>query len=87
MAVTMGDGMAVVSEFEQIRTERAQRHPTSVRCEWQVISDPRGMLLQLDTLGSSKRQIHDKVSQTIQFDREAAIRLVAIVREAFPDVD
>ena len=43
-------------------------------------------ILQLDTYGSEDRQIPDKVSQSIQIDREGAATLLKLIRDAFPGV-
>ena len=40
-------------------------------------------LLQIDTHGREGRKLGGKTSQTLQFDKDAAIELLAIVRKAF----
>ncbi|AGM02896.1 hypothetical protein AORI_0307 [Amycolatopsis keratiniphila] len=77
--------MARVTEFFQVRGD-TKPHPTEVECGYRTINTPTGPLLQLSTYGSDERQSEKKVSQTLQLDRENALRLVAIIRETFPDL-
>ena len=77
--------MAVVTTFFQNPVERSGRHQTEVDCGWSVVETASGRLLQLDTFGSKGRQIVGKKSQTVQFDRSAAIELIAILKRTFPD--
>jgi len=57
------------------------------RCLYAIVEGKAGdRYLQLDTLGSDERQFADKVSQSIQFDRQAAERLQELLRQVFPDL-
>lgn len=78
--------MALVTAFEPSQKERTTVHrPT--RCLYAVVEGDAGKrFLQLDTLGSEERQIADKVSQSIQFDRRAAEQLLQLLRQTFPDL-
>lgn len=78
--------MAVVKEFFQ-DIANAKRHPTVVECGWQVVRDGNETLLQLSTYGSDQRASGKKVSQTLQFDREALSDLIKIARDTFPDLE
>jgi hypothetical protein len=43
-------------------------------------------LLQITTWGSPFRETKPKPSQTLRFDGDAARRMIAILRSAFPDL-
>lgn len=59
-------------------------HPTEVDCEVRRVNPPEGgVLLQLSTFGSADRLSEPKVSQTIQLDRDAALRIYALIAETF----
>lgn len=78
--------MALVTSIEPSGKDRQTVHRRT-RCFSSIVEgagDSR--YLQLDTVGTEDRQIADKVSQSIQFDRNAAMQLIALLREAFPDL-
>lgn len=59
-------------------------HPTEVDCEIRKVTAPgEGVLLQLSTFGSSQRKSQPKVSQTIQMDRDTALRLRELIDHTF----
>jgi hypothetical protein len=73
--------MALVTSLEPSNKER----PT--RCLYSIVEAESGTrYVQLDTFGSEERQFTDKVSQSIQFDRQAASQLLALFRQTFPDL-
>ncbi|NYG54943.1 hypothetical protein [Nocardioides perillae] len=75
--------MARVRDLSEMNGD-SRPHPTEVDCGWQVLSTPGGArLLQLSTYGSDTRVSHPKVSQTIQLDRAAALRLREIIDATF----
>jgi hypothetical protein len=78
--------MALVSTIEMTRKDRQTIHrPT--RCLFSVAEGPNGQrCMQFDTLGSEDRKIPDKVSQSIQFDKQAARQLLKLIQETFPDL-
>jgi hypothetical protein len=78
--------MALVSSLEPNTKERQSVHrPT--RCLYAIVEGPSGeRYLQLDTVGSEDREIPDKVSQSIQFDRQAAGQLLHLLHRTFPDL-
>jgi len=78
--------MALVTSLERNTKERQSVHrPT--RCLYSIVEGPAGeRYLQLDTVGSEDREIPDKVSQSIQFDRQAAGQLLQIIQRTFPDL-
>jgi hypothetical protein len=78
--------MALVTSLEPSNKERQTVHrPT--RCLYSIVEAESGArYVQLDTFGSDERQFTDKVSQSIQFDRQAASQLLALFRQTFPDL-
>ncbi len=75
--------MAIVTSFEPSGKERQSVHrPT--RCLYAIIDGDGGTRYLLDTVGSDERQFADKVSQSIQFDRQAAAQLIGLLRQTFP---
>jgi hypothetical protein len=78
--------MALVTSFEQNPKARQSVHnPT--RCLYAIVQGASGeRYLQLDTVGSETREIPNKVSQSIQFDRQAASDLLQILHRTFPDL-
>src|SRR3954447_8986370 len=80
------DAMALVTSLEQNAKARQSVHrPT--RCLWAIVEGPaRERYLQLDTVGSENREMPDKVSQSIQFDRQAAGQLLQLLQRTFPDL-
>lgn len=77
--------MALIAEFLEAHTDRASIHGP-VQCGWRVFESGGVTILQLDTYGSDQRKIPDKVSQTIQLNREGAQVLLSLIRRAFPDL-
>jgi predicted HNH restriction endonuclease len=78
--------MALLTSLEPNAKERSTVHgPT--RCLYAIVEGPGGArYLQLDTVGSEDRAIPDKVSQSIQFDRQAAGQLLQLLHRTFPDL-
>lgn len=77
--------MALISEIERVQKDRPSVHSTTT-CTAAIFASGRESYLQLDTFGSAERQDKGKVSQTIQFNRESAIAMLSLLREAFPDL-
>lgn len=77
--------MALVSSLERIRKDRQTVHrPT--RCLSSVFDADGHRFIQLDTYGSDEREHPEKVTQSIQFDKQAAAQLFKLIRETFPDI-
>lgn len=74
--------MALISEFQQVVSDKNRRHKP-VLCGWRTFNVDGEAILQLDTYGSRERQIPDKVSQSIQLDREGAATLLQMIHDAF----
>lgn len=78
--------MALVTSLEPNAKGRQSVHrPT--RCFYTIVEGEGGRrYVQLDTVGSEDREIPEKVSQSIQFDRQAAGQLLQILHRAYPDL-
>ncbi|WP_088258121.1 HNH endonuclease [Fimbriiglobus ruber] len=78
--------MALVNSFEPNTKARQTVHGRT-RCLYAIVEGLDGnRYLQLDTVGSEDRAIPDKVSQSIQFDRQAAGELLHLLQRTFPDL-
>jgi hypothetical protein len=79
--------MAPVTMIESSQKDRAKVHlPT--RCLYCVVVDDQGTkYLQLDTVGKESREFPDKVSQSVQFGREAASQLITLLKQTYPDLN
>jgi hypothetical protein len=77
--------VALVCEFQHAPSEKNSLH-NPVLCGWRVFDTGETKILQLDTYGSEHRQIPNKVSQSIQLNREGATVLVSLIRDAFPGI-
>jgi hypothetical protein len=77
--------MALIGEFREVGSEKNGVHKP-VTCGWRIFRIDGETILQLDTYGSNERQIPNKVSQSIQLDRESAERLLQIIRDTFPGI-
>jgi hypothetical protein len=78
--------MALVSSIESSDKQRQTIHrPT--QCLFSIVHGPTGEpYMQLDTYGSSERQHPEKISQSIQFDKQAAAQLLRLIQETFPEL-
>lgn len=75
--------MAVVRRLEHVSLERYTPH-TEVDCTYSIVSDESGQrYLQVDTYGSTERQIPGKKSQSIRFAPEAIDQLKVLLTESF----
>jgi hypothetical protein len=75
--------VALIKEFLEVSSERDSVHK-EVSCGWRVVTVDGRRLLQLDTYGTPEREIPNKLSQSIQVDREAAAVLIDLLRNTFP---
>lgn len=75
--------MALVSSLERIRKDRQTVHKPT-RCLSSVFEEAGKRYLQLDTYGSDDREHPEKVSQSLQFDEQAASQLLKLIRDTFP---
>jgi hypothetical protein len=77
--------MALIKEFRSV-TSDVQRVHGPVTCGHRIFTVDGQRILQLDTYGSTERQIPDKISQSLQLDADSARELLAIIKNAFPDL-
>ncbi|GHD89408.1 hypothetical protein [Streptomyces naganishii] len=75
--------MALIREFQQVSSDTQKLHGP-VTCGYRTFTVNGRRVLQLDTYGSEERQIHGKISQSIQLDDDAARNLLRVLQEAFP---
>jgi hypothetical protein len=75
--------MAKITEFHQVTVDSTRVH-SEVSCGWRTFTTAGKRILQLDTYGSSSRQLPGKVSQSIQLDIDGARTLLEILHQAFP---
>jgi len=75
--------MAIVRKLTPMALERDSAH-SEVECPYSIVTDSAGKkYLQIDTYGSTKRQIPGKKSQSIRFAPEALSQLKRILAERF----
>ena len=76
--------MALVRALKEGRKDKQGVHEET-ECSYTIFSDDQGnRFLQLDTYGSPGRKLTGKVSQTLQFDVQAASHLKRLIEETFP---
>ena len=75
--------MAVVHRLKHLVLEKDSPH-TDVEGTYSIVSDEQGQrYLQVDTYGSTARQIPGKKSQSIRFSPEAIAQLKELLAEHF----
>ena len=74
--------MALIIRFNQLHKDRNQIHGP-VECGYTMFEKGGQRYLQLDTYGSSERQIPGKTSQSIQLNVESARQLKALIQKTF----
>ena len=75
--------MAWISKFEQ-REGSGRVQPSKVTAFFKVFTPPDGSpIIQIDTHGSSDREIPGKVSQTLQLGKEAATELFDLLKQTY----
>ena len=75
--------MAIVRNLKHLVLERDSEHSES-ECSYSIVVDSDGKNnLQIDTYGSTKRQIPGKKSQSIRFSPEAISQLKKILAQSF----
>lgn len=78
--------MALIGDFHQVNSDKSILHGP-VSCGWRAFEVGGTRILQLDTYGSNTRKIPNKISQSIQLDRQGAAQLLDLIRDAFPGID
>lgn len=77
--------MALIKEFRSVTSDTERVHGPVI-CGYRTFVIDGERFLQLDTYGSSERQIPDKISQSLQLDTDSARELLRIIKGAFPDL-
>ncbi|MFC7985268.1 hypothetical protein [Streptomyces sp. NPDC057336] len=77
--------MALIQEFQSVPSD-SQRVHGPVTCGYRSFTVEGRRILQLDTYGSTERQIQGKISQSIQLDADAARDLLKLITDSFPDL-
>jgi hypothetical protein len=76
--------MAIVEGFQRSKRNTFHVQLTSVICHYAVFEPDAGKrILQLDTFGSSSREIPGKISQTLQLDEAQARALWKLLGKEF----
>jgi hypothetical protein len=68
--------MARIESFKKRDVQRSPKVHELVNCTYTIFEVDGMQYVQLDTYGSSHRQIKEKISQSIQFSRDTFIELV-----------
>lgn len=72
--------MALVDKLDELKLEKNSKHQ-SVDCTFTVVKEGGETFLQIDTYGSSHRQIKNKKSQSLRFSPKAIAQLKEILSE------
>lgn len=75
--------LARISRIFKLESHRHFVHEP-VDCGYRVFTEGGSTYLQLDTYGSSGRQIPGKTSQSLQLDGSVAAQLKRLIEETFP---
>jgi len=71
-----------INNFESKNKERINIHD-KIYSSYSFFEKGNEKYFQIDTYGSSEREIPGKVSQTIQFDKNVARKIVEILRKEY----
>jgi hypothetical protein len=77
--------VALIERFTQLHKDRNQVHGP-VECGYTMFESAGQRYLQLDTYGSTGRQIPGKTSQSIQLNAQSAGQLKGLIQQAFPEL-
>jgi hypothetical protein len=76
--------MAIVRELRLIHLEKDSKH-TEASASYSIVREKDGTkLLQIDSYGSTDREVPGKKSQSIRFSTSAIRQLRRILKEEFP---
>ena len=75
--------MALVVSLEKDTRDFRALHPTELVCRYIVAERDGRKVLQLNSYGSSGREVPDKLSQTLQFNEESARQLYSLLAKEF----
>ncbi len=71
-----------MDDLNRIDKNRNSIHST-VKATYTVFTNGGKQYFQIDTYGTSARKFNDSVSQSIQIDRDTAVALIDILKNAF----
>lgn len=74
--------MALVKRFQRKNMERNSIHD-EIEATYTVFENDSRIFVQIDSYGRAQREMPGKKSQTIQIDKNGALALVKILRDAF----
>jgi hypothetical protein len=77
--------MALVRKIQEVAKQRHSVHGDT-SCSYSAFRQSGKTYLQLDTYGSKQRKLRGKISQTLQFNEQAAKELMRIIEETFPNL-
>ncbi|WP_406436311.1 hypothetical protein OHB00_20255 [Streptomyces sp. NBC_00631] len=77
--------MALIEKFESVTSDIQKMHGP-VTCGVRSFAVDGQRILQLDTYGSADRQIHGKISQSVQLNITGARELIKIIEQVFPEL-
>ncbi|MBW3515837.1 MULTISPECIES: hypothetical protein [unclassified Shewanella] len=72
--------MAIVRDLIKLEMEKQSTH-SEVKATYSVVTTEEGTFLQIDTYGSTSREILGKKSQSIRLSRDAITQLVQIIND------
>jgi hypothetical protein len=72
--------MAIIRNFEKLDLKANARH-TETQGGWSVQGQDGEKFIQINTVGSSSREIPGKVSQTLRLDKAAIEQLADLARK------
>lgn len=72
--------MALISQMSKVDKERYSVH-RSAECTYSVFTVDGRRYLQIDTYGSTEREMPGRLSQSMQFDSASGARLKALLDE------
>lgn len=73
--------MAIIGKFEKKQGPRSPKEQTEVNCSYFVFDGCDGKkYIQLETYGSSSREIPGKTSQVLRLDENTARQLIGIIQ-------
>lgn len=76
--------MALITKdnIKKVEKDRNSVH-SKVRATYTVFTSGGEKYFQIDTYGSSERELKDKISQSIQLDKETAKELIRLMIDVF----
>jgi len=76
--------MIDISKMVRVEKQRVSIH-SNARATYSVFEDGGKRYFQIDTYGSIGRDMPEKISQTIQLNRQSAMKLISLLADTFQD--